>query len=510
MDGTALPNPSPAELAASEDWRRLSPLTLLLAVVRLGPASLRMIPALAAIGIAGSWHYVVPALGLFLLASLAMAWLAWVRFRWRIGEDAIVIESGILERQHRTIPFDRIQDVGIEQGLVARVLDIAKVGFETGASGDADKSDGGLDSISVEDAAALRAVIRGWRAGGGDAAASTVPISLDVAAADPALFTLTAQRLLLAGLFNFSLAALAVVGAAGQWLDDLLPIDIFSVRFWMNLAEDSGVGSWVDAHRWVAGLGAVAALLFVGFATGIVRTALTNWNFLLTLGPRAFRRVRGLTTRTDVAIPLARIQAAVVATGIIRRRWGWHELRVQSLASDSKEEKDHQLVPFAQLEDVDAVLAPTGLARPTDGLDWHVPPLVAQALPGLIMAAIAGLVGVVGLGLGQWQGAAALAVAGLLIVAAVLAAGKHRWADDGRTLYIWRGFWRPRLTILPFANVQSADVRDGPVLRRLGCLAVTLGVPGDSSLASHDIDAVPAELALALRRRILAQRTARR
>jgi putative membrane protein len=372
-------NDAAQTMTDEDDWRRLSPLTLLIAVVGLGPKLIRMVPALAAIGIAGSWVYVAPAMLVFLLASLGFSWLAWMRFRWRIGADAVVIESGIFDRQHRTIPFDRIQDVSIEQGLVARALGLAKVAFETGAA-EGEKGKGDLDALALEEAEALRQSIRAWRSGAvmaaDGAAAQAAPDD------DTELFGLTPARLVLAGLFNFSLAALAVVGVAAQWFDDLLPIDIFSIRFWMNLAEDSGVGSWVDANRWVAGVGAIVALLFVGFATGVARTVLINWNFLLTLGPRAFRRVRGLTTRTDVAIPLARVQAAVVATGLIRQRWGWHELRLQSLASDGDKEKDHQLVPFGQLDDIDRVLAPVHMARPGADSHWHQPPLLAQAYPG--------------------------------------------------------------------------------------------------------------------------------
>ncbi len=507
-------DPAAIPAAAADDelpWRRLSPLTLLLAVVRLGPQSVRMIPALAAIGIAGSWTYVVPAMVLFLLISLGFSWLAWARFRWRIGDDAIVIESGIWDRQHRTIPFDRIQDVSIEQGLIGRALDLAKVGFETGAATEGDDGDGGLDSISMDDAAMLRTTIRGWRAlptaaPANDGVAAAAPADAD---SDALLFHMTPRQLLVAGLFNFSLAALAVVGAASQWFDDLLPFEVFDPRDWMDLARQTGVDSWVDAHRWVAGFGAVAALLLVGFATGIVRTTVTNWDFRLSLGPRAFRRQRGLTTRTDVAIPLARIQAAIVATGFIRCRWGWHELRVQSLASDGQEERDHQLVPFAQLADIDAVLAPTGLSRPPEGLEWHVPPIMAQAWGGLLFAALASIGGAGALALGHWPGVAGLVLGGAALAVTAINIGKHRWADDGAVLYIWRGWFLPRLTILPFAHVQSADVQTGPVLRRLGCVAVTLGVPGDSNLASHGIDAVPVAQAFALRQRLLAMRTRR-
>jgi putative membrane protein len=495
-----------AALPEEDDWRRLSPLTLLIAVVGLGPKLIRMVPALAAIGIAGSWVYVAPAMLVFLLASLGFSWLAWMRFRWRIGDDAVVIESGIFDRQHRTIPFDRIQDVSIEQGLVARALGLAKVAFETGAA-EGEKGKGDLDALALEEAEDLRRSIRAWRGG---AAVVADGAAVEIAHDDDAeLYRLTPTRLVLAGLFNFSLAALAVVGVAAQWFDDLLPVDIFSIRFWMNLAEDSGVGSWIEAHRWVAAMGALAGLLLVGFATGVARTVLVNWNFLLTLGPRAFRRVRGLTTRTDVAIPLARVQAAVVATGLIRQRWGWHELRLQSLASDGDKEKDHQLVPFGQLEDIDRVLEPVRLVRPADGVQCNYPPLLAQAYPGFIggALAIAAAIGVLTFGQPYWP--IPLIVGGLLVCISVFTARRHRWADDGAVLYIWRGWWSPRLTILPFANVQSADIADGPVLRRFDCVRVDLGVPGESVLASHSIDAVPVGVAAELRARILSARSRR-
>ena len=492
-------------LADDEDWRRLSPLTLLIAVVGLGPKLVRMVPALAAIGIAGSWEYVAPAMGVFLLASLGFSWLAWMRFRWRIGDDAVVIESGILDRQHRTIPFDRIQDVSIEQGLVARALGLAKVAFETGAA-EAEKGKGDLDALALEEAEELRRSIRAWRSGAAVVAEGAEEAAPDE---DDELYRLSPQRLVLAGLFNFSLAALAVVGVAAQWFDDLLPIDIFSIRFWMDLAEDSGVDDWVATHQWVAGVGAIIALLFVGFATGVVRTVLVNWNFLLTLGPRAFRRVRGLTTRTDVAIPLARVQAAVVASGLIRQRWGWHELRLQSLASDGDKEKDHQLVPFGQIEDIDRVLSPVRLARPGAGVAAETVPLLAQALGAGMIAASMMLVGVVAMAAGVWEAGLVLPVGAAVLGVAIVSARRHRWADDGAVLYIWRGWWSPRLTILPFANVQSADLSDGPVLRRFGCVRVDLGVPGESVLASHSIDAVPVGVAAELRGRILRARAVR-
>src|SRR3546814_11737942 len=111
----AAPVPSAAPVAAEPPvtgsaigepgWQRLHPATLLLAIVRLGPRSIHFLPALAAIGIAGKWIYVVPALGLFLLVSLVFAWLAWARFRFLVGSAEIAVASDTFARQTPNLPF---------------------------------------------------------------------------------------------------------------------------------------------------------------------------------------------------------------------------------------------------------------------------------------------------------------------------------------------------------------------------------------------------------------------
>ena len=298
-DAAALP------AAADEPrWQRLHPATLALALVRIGPRSLQFLPAVAALGFTGNWVWIVPAILAYLLIALAAACLQWMRFRFLVGDDEVVIESGVLSRQHRTIPFDRIQDVSIEQGLVSRALGIAKVGFETGAGGK--ENDAHLDAIGLDAAQALRTTIRAHRSTPVAAPAADAPESAPAPAEDRLLFAMGPRRLLVAGLFNFSLAALAVVGGGMQFFDNLLPFDfnIFNPMDWIDIAGRYGLDSWLLAHRWIAGIGAAISLLFIGFASGVATMMFANWDFRLTREPRALRRTRGLTTRTDVAVPV--------------------------------------------------------------------------------------------------------------------------------------------------------------------------------------------------------------
>jgi putative membrane protein len=488
------------------DWQRLHPATLALAIVKLGPRSLNFLPAVAALGFTGNWVYIVPAILAFLLFSLLAAWFQWLRFRFAVGDDEVVIESGVFARQHRTIPFDRIQDVSIEQGLVSRALGIAKVGFETGAGGK--ENDAHLDAIALDSAQALRTTIRAHRSG--EAAAG--PVASDTPAEEPVaedrlLFAMTPRQLLIAGLFNFSLAALAVVGAGMQFFDGLLPFkfNVFNPMDWVDLAEDYGLDQWFLAHRWVAGVGALLSLLLIGFASGIATMIFANWDFRLTREPRALRRTRGLTTRTDVAVPVRRVQAAILVTGWFRQRFGWHELRLQSLASDGGKEKDHQVVPFAKLGAIDPVLTEVAIARPDRDQPWqHSHRIIALGgLIGMVGASIGGLVAV---SFGQVLGWFGPAVGVLIGAGSLIGARFHRWTDLGEQVAIQRGMWKPKMTLLPHASVQSVDLKTDFILRPLGLATLVFGVPGGSSLASHEIPAIPLATAHDLRTRILAAR----
>ena len=504
MNDTAVTLPASASADAAP-WQRLHPATLAVAIVRLGPRSINFLPAVAALGFTGKAIYILPAFLLYLLASLIFTWIGWLRFRFLVGDDGIVIESGVLSRQHRTIPFDRIQDVSIEQGLVARALRIAKVGFETGAGG-GKENEANLNAIALDAAEALRATIRAHRSDA-PAASDAADTGAATAAApdDHLLFAMEPRQLLIAGLFNFSLAALAVVGASMQFFDNLLPFkfNVFNPVDWMELAEGYGVDNWVLAHRWMAGIGGAISLLTIGFVSGVAMMILANWGFRLVREPRALRRTRGLTTRTDVAMPVKRVQAAILVTGWLRRRFGWYELRLQSLASDGEKEPDHQVVPFGRLTDIDAVLSEVAMRRPGPGAAWRHSRRIIAIGP-VIGAAAAAIGGTAALALGNDVGWLGLVVAPLLAVAAVFATRFHLWTDLGDMVVIRRGWWRPKMTLLPHASVQSIDLKTDFLLRPLGLATLVFGVPGGSALGSHEIPAIPLDAARDLRARILA------
>jgi putative membrane protein len=296
-----------------------------------------------------------------LILSLFFRWLIWLRFRYHVGADDIRVEKGLLNRTARSIPYERIQDVSIEQKPLARMMGLSEVKFETGG-GDGD--DATLRFVTLEEANRLRALIRARKAG--------VAVAQDVAPMVEAedaetIFAMDGQRVFILGLYSFSLIIFAVLGGLAQQFDFLLPFDYWDLKRWAGLAVENGVS--VNTLNGVGILGqlilafgAFSSLIFIGLASGVVRTYLREHGFRLTQTSKGFRRQRGLLTLTDVAMPTHRVQAAVVQTGPIRKRRGWHSLKFVSLAQDSKEESNYVAAPLATLDEVWRIAAAAGRA----------------------------------------------------------------------------------------------------------------------------------------------------
>ncbi|WP_017672729.1 PH domain-containing protein [Blastomonas sp. AAP53] len=500
-----LSEPSPAPLSAAAgvqvgEERRLHPLTLLLNLSRQVPQAILGLIALRLSGPEELRGWV----GLFaLIAILAMfgtEFYKWWRFSYRLDPQELRIASGIFSRNVRSIPYERIQDVNLEQGPLARMLGMARVRLETGSSGSGDE--GALDSVDLAEAARLRDVIRLRKAA--QAEDASMAGDLTPAEADaPVLFTMDMRRVLIAGVFNFSLVFFAVVGALINNLDFLIPGDVWNPRRLLDLLGLDDLFAALDlAARIASVIAALFSLLVIGLVGGIIRTTLREYGFRLERTETGFRRRRGLLTLTDVVMPLHRIQAAVIETGPIRRRFGWFALKVQSLASDSDKESDHAIAPFATADEVRAVLDETRITwetdhaamRSVDPAMWWVPVVLALPVPMIAIGISATLASPL----------IALAYIVLPLVPALswMHWRAHRYALLDGQLYVRDGFWAQRLTLLPVRRVQSVDIRQTAVSRFIGLAQIAIGVAGRPSAVT--IQAIPIEDAIQLRAQLIA------
>ena len=418
--------------------------------------------------------YFLPIVVGVILLNVVIAYLQWTKLTYTVGDSDIRVESGVLSRAARSVPYERIQDVSLEQKLLPRLFGLVEVKFETGAGG---KDDLALTYLSEDEGERLRELVRNRRDNVDTTESEDVPVPAEEA---EVLFAMGPRRVLTFGLFEFSLAVVAVLGGLAQQFEFLLPFELWDLDQWEQRLAGPG--------QWLAGLGplaqvagvviALATLGTVGVATGIARTALREWDFRLERTAKGLRRRRGLLTRTDVVMPLHRVQALRIGTGFLRRHFGWHSLKVISLASDSGG-ANHDAVPFGRMDEIAPVVAETGFDLPPADANWTralARYRIDKALLALLV--LTPVIGVVAFVAPDWVWLAPLA--GLVFT---LCEQWWRWKHDYRALgerqlYSRQGWFSPSMAIASRVKLQSVEIAQGPIARRRGYASLHLGLAG--------------------------------
>ncbi|MCP9221759.1 PH domain-containing protein [Erythrobacter sp. LQ02-29] len=500
--------------------RRTDPKSFIVSTLSAVPRM--VLPILAGFyGIAqGGKAWGLAVLALFALGGIAIsvlvAFLQWRRFTYRVGEADIRVESGVLSRAARSVPYERIQDVSLEQGPVARIFDLVQVKFETGAGG---KDELALAYLRASEGEALRELVRERREGEVASAETedaltpaTAESSGDANANAQTLFAMGPRRIFTFGLFEFSLTVVAAAAGAAQQFDQFISFDIWDVDTWQRLLTGPGERLLHIGLAWqvIAAIGAIVSLAAIGLVTGLVRTALREWDFRLDKTPRGFRRRRGLLTRTDLVMPVHRVQALSFTTGIIRRRFGWGGLSFISLAQDSGK-GNHSVAPFAKDEELEPIVRAAQFASPDASTEWHrsstayhavralmeslllVPVTIGTAL-GIALAGDGGAI------VGGWALLLApVALWGFLMVRRYMLWRHHRHALDHRQVYRRTGWLAPKLLVGSRIKQQSVEIAQGPLARRYGYATLALGLAG----GKFDLHGVPVAEAYRMRGAIL-------
>ena len=455
---------------------RLHPLGVLVLARRYVGAGLLPVVVLVISG--GTRVIAVVLLGL--LVALGVAVLAWSRFRYRVADGRLELHSGVLSRNVRTIPLDRVRGVVVTAPFLHRLLGLVKVEVEAAAGGGS-KAELSLPAVSVAQAEALREALLG---------APTAQERED----EPApLYRATPALLCLGGVTSLSylLAPAAAVGVIANLADDLPG----------GLLERAGQAAADRAPSDALGIALLAAaavaLVLLMAAAG---SLLVDWRFTLVDEGERLRAVRGLLTRRIVVLDRDRIRGADVRDTPLRRPFG--VVSVTAIAAGvggrSGGTTLAPLLPAAAAPDllraVDAE-APD----PAAALTAHPPAgtrrRLRRALP-LPLAVLAAAVAFVS----PWAIALALVLSAL---ATGLALDRHRQLGhrfDGRRLVLREGSLRRRWSEVDPAGAVAFELRSSPGQRRAGLctLVVHLGQGAGSRRALDAGDGQAAALLGAL------------
>ena len=271
---------------------------------------------------------------------------------YRFAETEVVVRHGMIFRQERHIPYDRIDNVGLVQGPLHRLVGVAKVRLETAGSS---QPEAVLDVLSLAAIERLRGrILAGQTASptpaGTDDHAEKPP---EVAEAAPeVLVELPTSELVKFGFITLrGLLVIPVLYGIAEQLDLFERIDVD----WLLDSVESATEESLRPVL-VAGLAVAAVLVFLGLSVGW--TILRFHDYRLERTGDLLRVTCGLFTKVSAAVGRHRIQLITVRESVLHQLFRRVSVRVATAGGvDEKSEISRKwFIPLLPRDQVARIL----------------------------------------------------------------------------------------------------------------------------------------------------------
>ena len=503
--------------------RRLHPLSLLFEFASILRAN--VIPTVAAIVSTsrGGWIGIVVGAVVFGI-SAAIAIIRYATFRYRIVDGELVVDTGLINHVHRTVPLSKIQNIDLSQNLFHRILRVGEVRVETASGKEAEAV---MRVIAIKEYSQLRDELLSFRnSDRKEAQPETVQEAtvMDTSTQPSELILKLPTRLvILAGFLSNRGEVVAGVVFGFLWQQRFAD-KWFASQDWAkeslrnsireSMREGTQGNSFSQAFRWVRGvveyLGAQSGsagtilLMLIGITVlfAILRTFSAVWYVLKFYGYRLERvgdsvHVRcGLFTKVSATIPLGRIQLISVQQKWLIRQFGLATIRIETAGGGEKNSDDATsigrkwFVPIVNFSDVPRILAilDPKLAGMEERIEWQPQ---AAGTKARMFRSILVIVILISLAIFYWS-----SVAGLLFGIAFLSLGwmyvgkkakSRRYARTDWGVVYRSGTWERKTSIAFFDKFQSVALNESPFDRRwkMATLKVDTAASGP---ANHRIE----------------------
>jgi putative membrane protein len=466
----------------------------------------------------------------------------YLRFRYSISATEIKIRSGVTTVNRRNIPVDRVQNIEVEQSILQRLTGTARVSIFTAGSASAE---GVLEVVSLAEAHRVRDSIRRLQGAaapagneGADAAGHALqedgapaeaaravitdglagvygtdgrtarPGLLGGVSADSAepVFAMSLRRVILSGVFRFSLVYIAIFYTLVQYVEP----DPEAMINWLARGRFDGVReAAADSPGLAIGLTVAIAFLFA-WLSGIAVNLNKYYGFTLTADGSKLHHRQGLLSRHAGTIPLRKVQAFIIRTNPLMRYFGWYRLEVQTMGFDVKERGHKVAVPFGRLEDVlrAANTIQLGLPHP-DPEGIRIPETLPVSMLTIRRAFIRYSVAISVAAGGLWYfwtpGVWLLTLLPLALVAAVLRYKHLGYGEDEHWLYVRRGVIKQHLWLLPLERSQVFYQTASLFQRRLRLASLYVDAAGASSIRPAEVVDLPEDVARSILERSYAR-----
>jgi putative membrane protein len=480
---------------AGPDWQRTSPVAVVFFLfsamrqfVTNGLPAVALIVAAYASGDNARQSWMLTGLLLAGLIGIVASILSWLRFRFCIVDDRVLVRSGVLHREEFSVEFGRVQNISIREPVYMRPFGLALLSIDTAGSGQKEIVLGG---IKKDTAIQLRETILSKK----DQIGIADPVGETGAAPDKSLLlTRSTKDIVIYGLtVNFAFWLLIAVGAffGSQGVAE----KFFS---WLGTKiQVQDVLTTVESFGGLFGsililIGMILVVILLLPLISVLGALVRHYGYRLSVEGETYRKNSGLLTRHDESLKRHKIQAMVLKQNFVARFFKRTNMQLRIASAGSGAEngqlptgpKTTFLVPALHNEEL-AELVPEFFP----GCEYHdvqfsrinrrrftMVILGWAILPPLML--VTGLLSLIV----SWKFVVLLPIVLALAWSTISRVwGKIGYGVVGDYGFIRRGFIGTHTTIFPLFKVQRIDIRQTPGQRRKGLAQLTI------HLASHTL-----------------------
>ncbi len=420
--------------------------------------------------------------------AVTIPWIviSYVRFRFQITPREVLIDKGVLNRQHRSIPIERIQNVEIRRTVLQRALGLCRVRIETAGGSE---TEGVLQFVSPETAAHIRRVIRAHQDKRRPPAGSHSDDEAGSTHAESAL-QIPLREILLAGMFRFSLIYIALIFSGLQYFS-IQPDQIIEYIAGPNFKDllDSRQLSYV----FVIATSVVAAAVLAWLA-GIVVTVNRYFGYAVWLSDGKLYRKHGLLATSEGTVPLRRIQLLRLVSNLPMRLLDRARLDLQTMGVDPSQAGSQVALLLADVSTCRSfgrrLLPNKPFQEPAESVSpLHIRRLFVRRMVVLLTLASAGAYWLSPYVL--WS----LAAAPLLFAESVARYRRHGYALSDEAVTIRHGLYRLETVLVPYDRIQLLQTSATIFQRRLDLKTIMIDVAGGERFQTQRIVDLPSTTA---------------
>lgn len=285
--------------------------------------------------------YIYIGLGVLVILQFLFSYLSYKKFKFSIQEDAFHLDHGVIKLSHVEIPFERIQNINLQQNLLQQILNVVGFEIETAGEGTAEIK---IKALDKDFASALKSklvekkkkAINEDATGEEESIEDTALNGRDIKSdKDSLLFQLNFITLIKVGISSNLFKGVGLLLAFFAYVYNFI-MDFVANIYNLNLEEDFK-NRIPETLTFATVL--IFGILIIGFIITVLTTVLKYYNLKIIKNQQNYEVEYGLFKRINKVIKKTKTQIFEIRTNPIKNVFNIKSVHISQASSQQLTEK---------------------------------------------------------------------------------------------------------------------------------------------------------------------------